>query len=51
MEKLNLEKRALMVSIFGAALMACLGIYFAIVAESAAIMLDGVFSVNWMKSG
>jgi predicted Co/Zn/Cd cation transporter (cation efflux family) len=32
------------VSIFGAALMAGLGVYFALVAKSDAIMLDGVFS-------
>lgn len=38
------EKRALMVSILGAALMAVLGISFAFVADSEAIMLDGVFS-------
>ena len=44
MKTADLEKRALTVSIFGAALMAGLGIYFAIVAESDAIMLDGVFS-------
>ena len=40
----GLEKRALVVSIFGGAFMACLGVYFAIAAESDAIMLDGVFS-------
>ena len=36
--------RALVVSIAGAVLMAGLGVYFAFVAESEAIMLDGVFS-------
>jgi cation diffusion facilitator family transporter len=44
MSTASLEKRALVVSIFGGAFMACLGVYFAIVAESDAIMLDGVFS-------
>ena len=44
MAKDGLEKRALMISIFGAALMASLGVYFALVAKSDAIMLDGVFS-------
>ena len=44
METERLERKALLVSIFGAALMAGLGVYFAIVAESDAIMLDGVFS-------
>ena len=44
MKNHNLEKRALLVSIYGAALMAGIGIYFAIVAGSDAIMLDGVFS-------
>lgn len=40
----DLEQRALVVSIIGAALLACLGIYFALVAKSEAIMLDGIFS-------
>jgi predicted Co/Zn/Cd cation transporter (cation efflux family) len=44
MAEASLEKRALVVSIFGGAFMACLGVYFAIVAKSEAIMLDGVFS-------
>lgn len=43
MKNQNLEKRALLVSIFGAALMASLGFYFAFAAESEAIMLDGLF--------
>jgi cation diffusion facilitator family transporter len=41
---MELEKRALLVSIGGALLMAVLGVYFAVIAESEAIMLDGVFS-------
>lgn len=44
MKNQKLEKRALTVSIVGAAVMAILGVYYALVAESEAIMLDGVFS-------
>ncbi|MEH6593632.1 MAG: cation transporter [Halioglobus sp.] len=40
----DLERRALTVSILGAVLMSGLGFYFAIVTGSDAIMLDGVFS-------
>lgn len=44
MVKVDLEKRALRVSIVGALIMAGLGLYFAFAAHSEAILLDGVFS-------
>lgn len=44
MIKVNIEKRALRVSIVGALIMSGLGLYYAFVAHSEAIFLDGVFS-------
>jgi cation diffusion facilitator family transporter len=44
MKPIDPERRALAASIYGALFMACIGVYFAIVAESDAIMLDGIFS-------
>ena len=42
--QVDLERRALIVSIWGTLMMAILGVTFALISHSEAIMLDGVFS-------
>ena len=45
MENNRLEQNALKLSIVGAAVMAALGMFFAVLTRSEAIMLDGLFSL------
>ena len=45
MENKRLEQNALKLSIVGAAVMAALGMFFAVLTRSEAIMLDGLFSL------
>ena len=48
---LALEKRALIVSVIGALVMAGLGIGFSLVTQSNAILLDGIFSLIGFTAG
>ena len=50
-DKLALEKRALIISVIGALFMAGLGIGFALVTKSNAILLDGIFSLIGFAAG
>ena len=50
-DKILLERRALIVSIIGALIMAALGIGFSLLTQSNAILLDGIFSLIGFAAG